>query len=193
MRNLILSSAFVRRLVLRLATPRGRDVMRHIQPFLRNNEKVLDVGVGIGDVTLAMQRAGNDVTGLDVEDLCCTPEVKPVLYDGKTMPFADKSFDLATIITTLHHTPDPDHIVAEAARVARRIIIMEDVFYSAPHKYATFFMDSLLNLEFFGHPHSNKNDAQWKATFDKLGLRLVEERAHRSFLVMRHKIYVLES
>jgi ubiquinone/menaquinone biosynthesis C-methylase UbiE len=183
---------FVKRLVLWLFKARGQDVFSQIQPYVGSGLSILDVGVGVGDVTLAMKRAGNTVTALDVVDLSCTPLVKPMLYDGRTMPFVDDSFDLATIITTLHHAPDPDRVLAEAARVARRIILMEDVIYSTSHKYATFFMDSLLNLEFFGHPHSNKSDEQWKATFARLGLTLVEEKAHQSFLVMRHKTYVLE-
>lgn len=192
MRQKFLQLPIIQRVVWRLVRTRGQDVYRQIQPFLRQREKILDVGVGAGDVMLAMQEAGNDVTGLDVENLSCTPEVRPILYNGHTMPFADDSFDLATIITTMHHAKDPDRVLVEAARVAKRLIVMEDVFYSTPHKYATFFMDSLLNLEFFGHPHSNKNNEQWKAAFKKLGLKLVEERAHKSFLVMRHKIYVLE-
>lgn len=192
MRRLILASPSVRRAVLRLAEPRAHDILRQLAPFLRSNEHILDVGSGIGDVTLAMQQAGNDVTALDVENLSCTPEVQPVLYDGHTMPFANKSFDTATIITTMHHATDPDRVLAESARVAKRLIIIEDIYHSTPHKYATYFMDSLLNLEFVGHPHSNKTDEQWKAAFTKLDLKLVAEQANKSFVVMRHKLYVLE-
>lgn len=192
MSSYLLKLPFAKRLLLRMLKTRGQDVFSQIQPYMGSGVSILDVGAGAGDVALAMKRAGNTVTALDIVDKSCTPEIKPVLYDGHTMPFADDSFDLATLITTLHHTPDPDHVVAEAARVAKRMIVMEDVIYTKPHKYATFFMDSLLNVEFFGHPHSNKSDEQWKATFARLGLTLVEERAHQSFLVMRHKVYVLE-
>jgi ubiquinone/menaquinone biosynthesis C-methylase UbiE len=39
------------------------------------------------------------------------PDTKPVLYDGKKMPFKDNVFDAALLITVLHHTPDPESIV----------------------------------------------------------------------------------
>jgi ubiquinone/menaquinone biosynthesis C-methylase UbiE len=35
------------------------------------------------------------------------------------LPFADGEFDLATAIEVLEHVPDPEHTVAEMARVAR--------------------------------------------------------------------------
>jgi hypothetical protein len=93
----------------------------------------------------------------------------------------------------LHHAPNPEAVLQEAARVAKRVIITEDVYYNIVHKYATFFMDSLLNLEFIGHPHSNKTDAQWREVFQKAGLRLTGEKAMASFLVLRHRMYVLEA
>src|SRR3712207_9486052 len=34
------------------------------------------------------------------------------------MPFGDKEFDVATAIEVLEHVPDPEHTVAEMARVA---------------------------------------------------------------------------
>lgn len=191
-RKKLLSRPTVQRFVLRLAEPRSQDIYRQIQPFLQKDQTILDIGPGIGDVTLAMQQAGHMVTPLDVENLSCTPLVQPVLYDGRTMPFADNSFDIATIITTMHHAKDPDRVLAEAARVAKRLVIVEDIYHSRLHKNATFFMDSLLNLEFAGHPHSNKTDGQWKRAFDKLGLTLVADLPKKSFVVMRHKLYVLE-
>lgn len=168
-------------------------MMSHLAPYLKSSEAIVDVGAGLCDVTYLMMQVGCNVTPLDVHNLSCVPEVQPTLYDGKRMPFNDKAFNTATILTVLHHTSDPEHILREAQRVAKRIIVIEDIYHSTPHKHATFFMDSLLNFEFFGHPHSNKKDQEWRDAFKQLGLKIVDEKSMKSFVVMRHKLYVLET
>jgi len=35
---------------------------------------------------------------------------------------------LALLPTILHHTPEPDDIIKESARIAKRLIIIEDVY-----------------------------------------------------------------
>ena len=39
---------------------------------------------------------------------------------AENLPFADDEFDVATAIEVLEHVPDPEHTVAEMARVASR-------------------------------------------------------------------------
>ena len=53
-------------------------------------------------------------------------------------------------------------------------------------------MDSLVNLEFRGHPHTNRDDNQWKQTFHQMGLKVVAEDEFRTLIFFRQKIYVLE-
>ena len=116
-----------------------------------------------------------------------------MVYDGERLPFADKSFDACTIITVLHHTPDPDAILREAMRVTRkRIVIMEDIFRNPLQKQLTFFTDSLVNLEFEGHPHTNRSDAEWKETFERMGLKLVFREDFRTLVFFRQVVYVVE-
>lgn len=193
LRRFLVTNPTTRTMITRLSSARAHDMCGQVLPHIPPRSTVLDVGTGIGDVAALIAIAGHTVTALDVEDLTCVPDVTPVVYDGTTMPFTDKSFDVALILTVLHHTPNPEQVLREAARVAKRVVIIEDVFHSTPHKYATFGMDSLLNLEFFNHPHSNKSNANWHKTFDRLGLQVITEQSSRSFVVMRHKLYVLES
>jgi ubiquinone/menaquinone biosynthesis C-methylase UbiE len=191
--HLLQKTALTRRFLLALAAPRARETVDHFAHYLQPGERILDVGSGICDITKLLIDQGQQVTALDVKDFSFVPDVHPVLYDGQHMPFAPKQFDTALILTVLHHTPNPEAVLQEATRVARRVIITEDVYYNIVHKYATFFMDSLLNLEFLGHPHSNKTDAQWREVFRKAGLHVKGEKAMGSFLVLRHRMYVLET
>ena len=185
-------TAPLRRAVSRLAAPRARDVADRIQPLLRPGDRVVDIGSGTCQICEILQGRGFAVTPVDVADLSFVDSIAPRVYDGHTLPFAAGDFDVGLLITVLHHTPDPDRIVREAARVCRRLIVVEDVHRGTAHKYFTFAMDSLVNLEFVGHPHTNRSDGEWRATFARLGLRVVHSAYQRSLGVFRHATYQLE-
>ncbi|MCH2440074.1 MAG: class I SAM-dependent methyltransferase [Candidatus Poseidoniia archaeon] len=40
----------------------------------------------------------------------------PVIFDGKQIPFEDDAFDLAIVLTVLHHTSNPEEVLREAMR-----------------------------------------------------------------------------
>lgn len=185
---------FTRDFVFRLGKGRDVSTVNHFRHYLNPKEKLLDVGSGTCNVALLLADMGYETTALDIVDLSFTPRMHPTLYNGKHMPFKDKSFDSALILTVLHHIngPEQETVLLEAKRVAKRIIVIEDVYQNMLHKYVTFFLDSLMNFEFIGHPHSNNNDAKWRAEFERLGLKIVHEKAMAPLLVLRQKMYVLE-
>ena len=53
--------------------------------------------------------------------------------------------------------------------------------------------DSLMNLECKGHPHSNRTDKDWLASFERLGLTLRHRRVYRVAGVFKQAVYVLEA
>lgn len=163
-----------------------------VRPWLRETDTILEIGSGPGSVLAEFRAAGFDVAGLDVADSSFTDDLKPELYDGNAMPFADGAFDTALLLTVLHHTRDPDAILAEAARIARRVIVIEDVFQSAWQRKYTKVADSITNLEFFGHPHTNRSDAAWRETFETLGFRLLHGEVHHFAALFRQAVYVVE-
>jgi len=183
-----------RKLIFDMGQPRAVDTLGHYKNTITRKERILDVGSGTCNVALLMQDEGYNITPLDVADLSFTPRMKPILYDGTHMPFKNNEFDTALILTVLHHIPAKQHeaVLKETARVAKRIIIIEDVHSNWLHKQATMFMDSMFNLEFIGHPHSNKSDAEWQAVFKHLGWKLTKVQAMQSFGLLRHRMYVLE-
>jgi len=183
---------FFRGVVYKLSKARANDIFGKIKPFLNKKSHILDIGAGTCNVCEILLEEGYNIVPLDIQDLSFVNNIKPILYDGDKIPFDDNKFDIALILTVLHHTSYPERIIEEAKRVSRRIIIMEDIYTNIFHKYITYFLDSLLNLEFIGHPHTNKNNKLWKETFDKLGLKIVEARYSSSYLVLRHATYYLE-
>lgn len=165
----------------------------HLLPHVTPADKVLDIGTGNGGICHALLKEGRNIQPLDIKNISFFPEVNPLVYDGKKLPFSDQSFDTALLITMLHHTPDPEAILVEARRVAPRLIVMEDIYSNFFQKYLTFFADSLVNLEFDGHPHTNRNDAGWRDLFDKLALNVVAVEYRRTLVFFKQVVYVLEA
>ena len=181
-----------RKIIYKAGDARARDMIKKIQSFLDKKDLILDIGSGTCNVCEILSNEGFKITPLDVQDLSFVNNMKPVIYDGNNIPFNDDKFDKSLILTVLHHTPEPEKILQEAKRVSKRVICIEDIYINWLHKYVTYFFDSLLNLEFAGHPHNNKNDEQWKKTFEKLGLKLIDVKYNYSFFVFKHATYYLE-
>ena len=157
---------------------RATEIVRTIRPFLIPNSKLIDIGAGGCTIAQELIREGFQITPIDVRNKSVVSDISPTIYDGKRIPFADSSFDIALLITVLHHTKDPVAILKEASRVAKRIIVMEDLYENQIQKYLTFIMDSWLNKEFFGHPYSNKTETDWEQTFKNLDLKLIGKEKH---------------
>ncbi len=171
---------------------RKAEVKRlRLAPLLHQKETVLEVGSGNGALTILLRNEGHGVTPLDIANRSIFPEVMPVVYDVDKFPFADKAFSTCQLITMLHHTPHPEQLIQEAMRVANRIIIMEDIYANSFQKGLTMAVDSLVNWEFYGHPHTNRSDAQWQETFVRLGLRLQWKEEYRFLGVFKQITYVL--
>lgn len=134
--------------------------------------EILDIGGGWGFYDQPLRRRGHHLTVIDV--------VKPglqrspvVIYDGGTLPFPDKAFDVSMFITVLHHIGDLDHVFREALRVTRRsVVVIEDVYHHRLGRVWTVLRDQLYNFEFFGHPKNFKTREEWLSFFRGHGLSL---------------------
>ena len=89
---------------------------------------ILDVGCGEGVLTSKWAaRISGPVVGIDLEDPAIqahweerrAPNLSYRVMKAENLPFGDGEFSLAAAIEVLEHVPDPEHTVAEMARVAR--------------------------------------------------------------------------
>ncbi|MFY9580945.1 MAG: class I SAM-dependent methyltransferase [Gaiellaceae bacterium] len=95
---------------------------------------VLDVGCGEGVLThqWAERLGERRIVGIDLDDAKLKAEwagrrranLEYLTMAAEHLPFADDEFDLASAIEVLEHVPDPEHTVAEMARVARRHLLV---------------------------------------------------------------------
>ncbi|UTW56210.1 class I SAM-dependent methyltransferase [Kordiimonas sp. SCSIO 12610] len=163
-----------------------------IAPHIKVGETLLEVGSGPGSVVELLRERGHNVTALDVQNSAFSEALAPIVYDGTRMPFQEGKFDTALILTTLHHAHDPDQVVREAARVAKRVIIIEDIYKSPMQRVLTKIMDSITNMEFFGHPHNNRDHDGWQACFTSLNLKTthISEKPIAGYFLQA--LYVLE-
>ena len=96
-------------------------------------ESILDVGCGEGVLTHKWaQRIDGTVVGIDLDDPALHAEweqrscenLEYRVMKAENLPFADDEFDMASAIEVLEHVPDPEHTVAEMARVASRHLLV---------------------------------------------------------------------
>ena len=98
-----------------------------------NPESLLDVGCGEGVLTHKWApRIDGRVVGIDLDDPALhaeweqrtAPNLEYRVMKAEHLPFADGEFDVAAAIEVLEHVPDPEHTVAEMARVARSHLLV---------------------------------------------------------------------
>ena len=184
----------IRRLIAAPNLKRAARLAGQVLPYLKPGDRILDIGSGTCQVAAAIADKGHNMTPIDIADKSLVPNLHPKVFDGGRLPFDDNSFDVALLLTVLHHIPRPDDTIMEARRVAQRIVIIEDVFNSRAEKWFTWIGDSWLNMEIFGHPHSNRSDAGWRETFARYNLRVLEahQQIHWFFpFRFRHATYSL--
>jgi len=165
----------------------------HLKELVPARAKVLDVGTGNGSLARELAAHGLDMTTVDIVNKSRFETSTPVLIDGQSLPFEDDAFDVVMVITVLHHTTTQLELLTEAKRVGKQVIVMEDVYNSNFQKYLTYLFDSLINLEFWGHPHSNRDDTGWESVFEELGLHIRGKRHLKTMGLFDQVIYSLSS
>ncbi|GAB3864877.1 demethylmenaquinone methyltransferase [Micromonospora andamanensis] len=101
---------------------------------LKPGERVLDLGAGTGVSTADLAKSGAYVVGVDLSigmlrvGQAKRPEVPLLGGDALKLPFADETFDAATISLALRNIADSDAALREMARVTKpggRLLVCE--------------------------------------------------------------------
>lgn len=159
--------------------------------------RVLDIGCGNGFLAqLIAKNKQAEVTCVDVEDFNQT-DLPTVLFDGVSLPFEDKEFDIVVLSYVLHHSQLQKQLLLEAARVCRgKIIIYEDETVLGAEKIMAMVHSRVWNFLNAGlrpasKPRSRRGEirglsnqkgevlyhspGEWRNIFEEQGLEVVEE------------------
>jgi SAM-dependent methyltransferase len=159
---------------------RVRVLRQHLVEMIPLNAAVLDVGCGDGliDKMILEERSDLSLQGIDVS-LRPKLHIPVIRFDGKSIPYRDKSFDAVMFLDVLHHTLDPTSLISEARRVARKCILIKD------HDLTGLAADSILRfMDWIGNaPHgvvltyNYWPEQRWREAFAQLGLAVAEYRS----------------
>ncbi|MBI2326466.1 methyltransferase domain-containing protein [Candidatus Collierbacteria bacterium] len=181
-------------LLQKIVRHRSEVVISRILPFLKKSNSIVDIGSGTGDVAYLLNQSGKNVTPVDVADFHGPRLVKTTIYDGQKLPFPDKSFDSALLLMVLHHTPNPEVVFDEAARVANEVVVIETSYTTQINGWFTIVSDMIGNFRLNAFWSSYKSDSEWKDFFAKKKYKIVETRKYndRNFgLPFLHIAYYL--
>jgi ubiquinone/menaquinone biosynthesis C-methylase UbiE len=109
----------------------------------------------------------------------------------KRLPFPSKSFNTALLLMVLHHTPNPDVVFSEAARVAKEIVVIETSFANLMHKFFTVVADAIGNLRIEILWNSYKSDKEWKGLFHSRGFQVVATHSYTDYDVIIPFLHIL--
>ena len=152
---------------------RVRVLCDALSELLPDQASVLDVGCGDGLLSglIVQQRRDVKISGIDVlvRDDTSIPVSE---FDGATIPFPDKSFDIVMFVDVLHHTVDPTVLLKEASRVAVKGVVIKD------HLREGFLANTTLRfMDFIGNaphgvvlPYNYWTHEKWNQAFKSLRL-----------------------
>ena len=100
--------------------------------FAKNHsgKKILDIGCATGDYSKRLTELNFQVVGIDINpdyvDLARKNNIEAYCLDAKHLSdkFPEKSFDTVLLFEVLEHVEDPEKIIEQAKKVARKNILI---------------------------------------------------------------------
>jgi len=95
-------------------------------------------------------------------------------------------------LTVLHHADDPTKVIVESKRVSKKMIIIEDTYNNKIQKFATQFLDSIVNLGHSKMTYQNKSEENWEAIFANQQLEVRSKERKSILFFFQQTTYFLE-
>ena len=134
--------------------------------WAEGSRTALDVATGGGHVARRLRDAGLQVVSADP-----APGMQPdVICRAEDLPFADGAFDLVVSRIAPHHFEDVAAAVAEMARVANDLVVVEDTLYVSEE------VEEAERLRDPTHVRSYSEE-EWRALLEAAGLEVEEVEA----------------
>lgn len=159
---------------------------QQIKPFLcGGSADILKVGNGFGHLTEMIRDYSKSLNVLEVAVYPDTiNKEKVTLYDGVTIPFSGKVFDITIFNLSLHHIPNnQEYLKNVLKRTSKRIILVEETYDTIFQKIHLVWRDWYFNIK-----ASQPCDIHWNSYFkrsaieklaEKLGMKVVHRETNR--------------
>lgn len=153
------------------ALEQEKKLLSHlISAWPRRGQRLLEIGCGTGRFLEMFWETGFDVSGLDahagmLQGACDRLGDRTELHLGAAegLPFDDNQFDFTALITVLEFAESPGQVLAEAARVSRKGLLVGFL-----NKYSLYYLTHGLQLP--RRPATTLRQARW---FSPLGMRFL--------------------
>lgn len=106
--------------------------INYVDRYLKQEDKILEVGAGTGKYSIHYAKKGYDVTALEFvkhnleilkSKITNDMKIKPVLGDAINLPFDDNTYDMTLVLGPLYHLyeeKDVNKAIDEAIRVTKK-------------------------------------------------------------------------
>jgi len=114
--------------------------------LLKQNDKILEIGCGIGSVVFELSRQGYDTTGMDISreaiayGLKKYGNIKLEVQPAEVLSFGDETFDVVLSFDLFEHIAQIDRHVSEVSRVLRP---QGYYLFQTPNKYSNAIFETL--------------------------------------------------
>jgi len=156
---------------------RERVLARNVAEMLPEGLRTgLDVGCGDGVIAreVARRHHGLEIRGLEVHErsACGIPWS---LFDGRSIPYPDGSFDYVSLVDVLHHNDDIDGLLGECARVSNHFVVIKDHTWSHGLDHAVLRLMDWIGNRPYGVRliYNYQKKDHWMELFRQRGLRIV--------------------
>jgi len=161
-----------------------KRLAEYVVPLCDNNSSILDVGCDDGSVAKMVMESNSSlkIVGIDIQSNRLS-KIPRRVYDGKTIPYPDDSFDIVMVLDVLHHTKNIPLLLKEIKRVSRKHIIIKDhMTYGFLSRYLISFADYVSNIPYgikcaFNFPSFQR----WNSYFSQLDLKIVHRSRNLNF------------
>lgn len=114
--------------------------------LLKANDKILEIGCGIGSVVSELSKRGYDITGVDISreaiayGLKKYDDIKLEVQAAEALPYENQSFDIVLSFDLFEHIAQVDRHISEVFRV-----LQADGYYlfQTPNKYSNVIFETL--------------------------------------------------
>lgn len=150
-------------------------ILDQIRPMLEPISPVRTaLDFGSGDGFFASQwKDGSCIGAVTAVDVIARKNTRfdSIIYDGLTLPFADRSFDLVYAIDVLHHCCDPFKALSDLSRCSGRYLLLKDHTYvGTVGRIALSVLDEVGNRRFgIPSPYLYQKGWQWVEALESSG------------------------